>query len=164
MKPGDAGFLEVIEKFGWHVMNVAPRVDSQDKQEWFSYTTGLFRSFQSPEIILCGLGSDVAWPTLNEIGNAFKAGRKFELEKDYTDIFAEDVKCRFRAVDVSRYGDYVGWSQWFYEGSEFPLWQCFWPDKNGYYPWEESCHRSIVELQPLLYQLDHSKRIAGRSG
>jgi hypothetical protein len=40
---GDAKFLEIIDKFGWHVMSVAPRADSQDKAEWFSYSTGLFR-------------------------------------------------------------------------------------------------------------------------
>jgi len=41
----DAKFLEIIDKYGWHVMSVAPRSDFQDKQEWFSYSTGLFMRF-----------------------------------------------------------------------------------------------------------------------
>jgi len=152
LKPGDARFLEVIDKYGWHVMSVSPRVDFDDAQEWFSYSTGLFMRFQHPEIILCGLDSDVSTRIINTIGDELKSGRKFNLDTECSDIFAGDVKCRFRAVHSSRYAEYVGWAMWFYEGEHFPLWQCFWPDKSGRYPWDEGCNHSIVELQPLLYK------------
>jgi Domain of unknown function (DUF4262) len=122
---GDAKFLEIIEKFGWHVMSVCPRKDSIDQQEWFSYSTGLFAQFQRPEIILFGLAANTGSRIINEIGNAVKVGREFELDADYTDIFADAVKCRFRCVQASRYSEYVCWSTWFYEGDEFPVWQCF---------------------------------------
>jgi len=48
--------------------------------------------------------------------------------------------------------------QWFYESDDFPVGQCFWPGKNGYYPWEEACPPSIVELQPLLYEPFRARR------
>ena len=89
---GDAKFLEIIKKFAWHVMSVAPRRDSTDKQECFSYSTGLFAQFQRPEIILFGLDANTANRIINEIGNAMKAGREFELDTDYADIFADAVK------------------------------------------------------------------------
>jgi len=155
---GDAEFLRVIDEYGWHVMSVAPRVGSKEKQQWFSYSTGLFASFQHPEIILCGLDRDDAAGIINDIGGAVKSGRKFSLETDYTDILANNIKCRFRLVDPSQYGEYVCFSQWFYETDDFPVWQCFWPDKNGRYPWDEACDSSVVELQPLLYQPFRSKR------
>ncbi len=150
--PNDAKFLEIVDKYGWHVMSVAPRANSQDRQEWFSYSTGLFMRVREPEIILCGLDSNVAVRIINEIGHALESGRKFKLETDYTDIFANDVKCHFRAVHLSQYGEYVCWSQWFYESKDFPVWQCFWPDKGGHYPWEAGCHPEIVALQPSLYE------------
>jgi hypothetical protein len=146
----DAKFLEIIDRYGWHVMSVAPRADSQDKQEWFSYSTGLFMRFGHPEIILCGLDADIAIRIINAIGNAVKSGRKFDLDTDYRDIFANDVKCCFRAVHLSQYSDYVCWTQWFYERDVFPVWQCFWPDKAGNYPWESACHPEVAELQPCL--------------
>ena len=65
LSPASSKFLEIIDQFGWHVMSVAPRVDSQDKQEWFSYSTGLFREFGHPEIMLCGLDSTTAMAILN---------------------------------------------------------------------------------------------------
>ena len=155
---GDAEFLRIVDEFGWHVMSVAPRVGSKEKREWFSYSSGLFMRFNHAEIILCGLDSDDAANIINEIGRGVKSGRKFSLDADYSDILANDVKCRFRAVDTSQYHEYVCFSQWFYESDDFPVWQCFWPDKNGYYPWEEACHSSIVELQPLLYEPFRAKR------
>ena len=36
----DAKFLEIIDKYGWHVMSVAPRVG--EAGDMFSYSTGLF--------------------------------------------------------------------------------------------------------------------------
>jgi hypothetical protein len=148
----EARFLEIIDKFGWHVMNVAPRTDSKDKQEWFSYSTGLFMNFRHPEIILCGLHSDVSTRIINEIGNAIKSGSRFDLDTDYPDIFAGNVKCRFRVVHASHYGEYVCWAQWFYESDDFPVWQCFWPDKANHYPWESACHPEVTALQPFLYK------------
>jgi hypothetical protein len=38
---GDARFLEIIDKYGWHVMSVAPLVG--EKGQSFAYSTGLFR-------------------------------------------------------------------------------------------------------------------------
>lgn len=157
LKPGDAKFLEIVDKFGWHVMNVAPRVDSDEAKEWFSYSTGFFMRFQHPEVLLCGLDADVSTQIINSIGDELKSGRRFELDADYGDIFGDDVKCRFRVVHSSQYAEYVGWSIWFYDGEHFPLWQCFWPDKSGNYPWDETCNRSVAELQPLLYK--PSKRL-----
>lgn len=136
-------------------MSIAPRVDSDDKQEWFSYSTGLFRKFRHPEIILCGLSSNTALAVINEIGNGIESGRKFALNKDYSDIFDDNVKCRFRAMHLSRYGEYVLMSRWFYEGDQFPVWQCLWPDEVGLYPWEADCDPGVVELQPRLYEEQH---------
>jgi hypothetical protein len=152
LKPGDARFLEIIDKYGWHVMSVAPRADSDDAEEWFSYSTGLFMRFQHPEIILCGLDTSVSQQIINAIGNEVKTGRKFDLDTDYADIFSDEDICRFRVVHASQYGEYVCWSQWFYEGEPFPAWQCFWPDQAGKYPWDKDCDPSVVELQPLLYK------------
>ena len=75
---GASEFLRIIDEYGWHVMSVAPRVDSEEKREWFSYSTGLYMRFQHPEIIVCGLDSDQATYIINDIGEAVKAGRKFE--------------------------------------------------------------------------------------
>ena len=146
----DAKFLEIIEKCGWHVMNVAPRTGSGDKEEWFSYSTGLYFRFRQPEIILFGLDSSTSTRILNEIGNQMKKGQAFRPEIDHDEIFANNVSCQFKPVHPSQYREYVGFSIWFYETPDFPLWQCFWPDRHGIYPWQQGCNRDVSQLQPIL--------------
>jgi hypothetical protein len=150
LSPADAKFLEIIERYGWHVMSVAPRTGSADKEEWFSYSTGLYLRFGQPEVIVLGLDSDTGTRIVNEIGEQMKGGRKFELGTDYRDIFADDVPCQFKPVHRSQYGQYVCFSTWFYEATDFPVWQCFWPDRDGIYPWLQDCNDEVAHLQPLL--------------
>ena len=147
----DQKFLKIIDDFGWHVMSVAPRVNSDDEQEWFSYSTGLYRAFGHPEILLMGLNSELAIGLINDIGSEVKLGRKFKQKTQCGEIFGGGVKCQFRAVLPDNYGDYVLFSEWFYENSDFPVWQCFWPDKAGKYPWQKDCSRRVAKLQRLLY-------------
>lgn len=151
LPPVDAQFLEIVDKYGWHVMSVCPRADSDDKQEWFSYSTGLFMRHAHPEIIIFGLSSQNGLGIINHIGEKIKAGKAFELDKDQSGILADGFKCRFREVHRSQYAEYVCSSIWFYEGEDFPVWQCFWPDDGGHFPWDASCDPSVVEAQPMLF-------------
>ena len=146
----DAKFLEIISKFCWHLMSVAPRVGEEGNI--FTYSTGLFLNFKHPEIILCGLDSNTSFKIVNAIGRQVQAGKTFQVSEPYADIFANDVRCIFRPMQVTHYGDYVCWSQWFYEGPNFPVLQCFWPDKSGLFPWEDGCHPSVVKAQPQLFR------------
>jgi hypothetical protein len=146
----DSKFLEIIDKYGWHVMNVAPRVGEGGVV--FSYSTGMYFHYKQPEIILCGLSPDTSTRIINEIGHQIRSGVTFRLEEPYSDIFADPVKCVFRLVQVALYREYVCWSQWFYEGNGFPVWQCLWQDKSGFFPWEAGCHPDVVLAQPQLFR------------
>jgi hypothetical protein len=123
LTPSDAKFLEIIDKFQWHVMSVAPRIDEEGEN--FSYSTGLFMRFKHSEIILFGLDPDTSQVIINDIGKSVEAGNAYELDRDYADIFADGVNCRFRPVLPAHYKEYVGWSLWFYEQEQFTLVHCF---------------------------------------
>ena len=55
-------------------------------------------------------------------------------------------------MHVSWYSEYVLMSQWFYGDDSFPVWQCFWSDDDGYYPWDPTCDLGVVKSQPKLYE------------
>jgi Domain of unknown function (DUF4262) len=148
LPPADAKFLQIIEEYGWHVMTVAPRV-GDDAALW-AYSTGLYYSYGHPEIILFNLKADTLPQIINTIGQSVKTGKKFEPGPTYADVF-DNYQCSFRAVDSSQYEAYVGFSLWFYESSDFPILQCFWPDKSHRFPWEPPCEDWVREAQPLLY-------------
>jgi hypothetical protein len=148
LHPSDVKFLEIVKKFGWHVMTVMPRTG--ERGSLFSYSTGLFRTYQHPEILLFNLPVETMPQIINEIGNQVKAGKKFEPGPSYSDILAS-CSCVFRPVLEEHFSEYVGYSLWFYDGDPFALLQCFWPDPNGRFPWEPDCDARYRDSQPLLY-------------
>lgn len=88
---------------------------------------------------------------VNTIGSEIKAGFKFESGSKYHNVFAK-CGCQFRPVDPTWYPNYFGWAMWFYNGEPFPVLQCFWPDREGHYPWDPACSPAVVQLQPLLFK------------
>jgi hypothetical protein len=120
--PSDQKFLSQIETYGWNVTNVFRR-EGEIGPDW-SYSTGLFHSFQHPEIVIFGLELDNMQKIVNTIGSAIKGGARFESGNEYQDILAR-CGCQFRTVDASRYKDYLGWAIWFYNGEQFPVCNVF---------------------------------------
>jgi len=62
----------------------------------------------------------------------------------------EDSKVIFRTVETKFYRDYLGYDRWFYQGDQFPVVQCVWPDSKHRYPWHPEVSQTIVALQPVL--------------
>lgn len=48
------------------------------------------------------------------------------------------------------YQDYFGYALWFYEGPNFPMLQCVWPDQNNRFPWDSEFDAQMVDNQPVL--------------
>jgi Domain of unknown function (DUF4262) len=144
----DQKFLSNIETHGWVVTKVFKR-EGETGPEW-AYSTGLFHSYQHPELAIFGLDLDNMHRIINNIGDAVKSGMSFRPGSEYQEIFAR-CGCRFQPVNTGFYRNYFGWGIWFYESDPFPVLQCFWPDREGKYPWDSGCVPEVVAAQPLLY-------------
>jgi uncharacterized protein DUF4262 len=148
LRPVDAGYLAKIDEHGWAVMKVAPRVG--DAGDCFAYSTGLFRKFGQPEILIFGLELDLMHQMINIVGKQMRSGVHFEANHGYSDIL-DRYDCQFRVVHKTQFRDYLGFSIWFYEGLDFPALQCFWPDREGYFPWQDGYSPGLRKLQPFLF-------------
>lgn len=87
--------LDDVATYGWHVVNVLTDADGPG----FSYTIGLFQSFQHPEILVVGLPSGVAHPVLNELGEAARSGRGHVAGATYDD-YLEGFQCTRDSADA----------------------------------------------------------------
>jgi hypothetical protein len=144
----DIEALNRIRTRGWETIAVFPNRPEQGPE--FAYSTGLFNSFNHPEVILLGLPLRSCAGIVDKIGTKVKDGKRYEPGPVYTDI-VEDVPLAFKEVHRSRYSDYVGRALWFYENDPFPLIQCFWPDDDVRFPFDAGCGEFPKRLQPLLY-------------
>jgi len=149
LSASDTKFLQDIQTHGWHVTRVFAS-KGEAGPEW-AFSTGLFQSFSHPEVVVFGLTLDVCMSIVNGIGLQVKAGKRFESVGEYGDILNEPYKCAFRLVQPTHYREYLGRALWFYEDDPFPTTQCFWPDKDGKFPWDESCNSVVRDGQPLLF-------------
>src|SRR5947199_6255865 len=134
----DAKVLNDIREVGWHITGVFAQ-KHETGPDW-AFSIGLFHSFGHPEVILLGLPFQSCMDVVSVIGTQVKAGVSYEAGGQHADILQDPYECVFREVDPSHYRDHVGYALWFYDGDPFPLLQCFWPDKQGYYPWNDGCN------------------------
>jgi hypothetical protein len=119
----------------------------------WAFSVGLFRTYRHPEIVVFGLPVELAHRVINGIGADIKAGKAFASGQEYAE-FLEGVRCMFRSVDTTWYLPFLGYARWYYQGNDFPVLQCIWPDKQQRYPWQPGFKKAWLGKQPLLYEAD----------
>ena len=143
----DRNILGDIEKTGWSVAQINP--DAPNAQPFYSFSVGLYHSYQHPEIILLGLPHNVAGPVINKIGGYIKLlKKKVEPDRVCSDFLT--TGCVFKLVDPRHYQTYLGYNRWLYGGNNFPMLQCVWPLKSGLYPWDKGYPPQGAQYQPFL--------------
>ena len=134
-----------VERHGWNVTNIHER----DGAPGWAFTIGLFETFGHPEVAIFGMDLQTRHSILNWIGKNVREGNSFTAGQEHDWVF-EGYNCWSRDVQRSWYKDLFGWAVWFYGGTEFPMVQCFWPARDGTYPWEDAS--AFFVRQPLLYE------------
>jgi len=139
--------IEDIAKFGWHCVHIL----AEGEQPQYSFTVGLFHTYQHPELIIFGLPSKVAHQILTTAADAAKSGQPLDLSAP-TDELLNDYSCCFIEVPSSQYYEHVGLCRWYYEGNGFPLYQVVWPSRSGFFPWHSRAPEAFRAAQPVLGQ------------
>jgi hypothetical protein len=130
----DAGIVDNVRQYGWSSLMVAGPVD-------FAYTVGLWHTFRRPELVMFGLTGNNMQLWLNAcVERAGDAGWPAEGEEFHGVI--EGFSTQLRAVDSSWHDALFGSANRFYSGHTVPVLQVVWPDRNGYWPWDEQATQS----------------------
>jgi hypothetical protein len=152
----DQRILDDVAQYGWHVIKV---IELADSPGW-AYSIGLYRTFNHPEIVVFGLNADLMHSIINFIGNDVRSGKRFEEDKHYPDLI-EAYSCTFKPVSVIWHYPFLGYADWFYNGPDYPVLQCIWPDKKSLYPWVACFNPDWAYAQPLLFHNDSTMTRAG---
>lgn len=137
--------LENIEKYGLSVQYV---FDNEENFQ-FSYSIGLYQTYQHPEIIIIGLRQELMHTIINNLANDIKNGKRYDAYTWSSNVL-DDFECYFIEVEKTKYDEYVLGDIRLYGGNNFPLLQCIYPTTKGIYPWEDTWPDNIKNLQPLL--------------
>jgi hypothetical protein len=137
--------LNNIAEFGWHAVNV---IEDDGHPPW-SFTIGLYETWQHPELIVIGRSRATAHKMLESIATQIDEGCAPDL-RDPDSYLLLGIPCHFLEVNLRYYSDYVGFALWYYRKRRFPLYQIIWPGNEGLYPWDERAAKAFKEWQPVL--------------
>ncbi|MAK61537.1 MAG: hypothetical protein CMK09_11195 [Ponticaulis sp.] len=148
-------FLEAIKKEGIVVTHVAdgemPGIGYP-----YSYTTGLYAQYRRPEIIICGMSSQMTHQTLHAMHVHIRNGANwFETGKLYDTIFKE-FQVTFIEVSEAGHAAHLHWATWYYQTMQamtelVPAIQMVWPaTTTKAFPWQPGWPEELNAFQPLL--------------
>lgn len=137
--------LDDIANFGWHCVGIF----AEGEQPQYSFTVGLFQSYNHPELIIFGLAPKIAHQILCIVADAAKLGGPLDLTQP-SDALVNDYLCCFAQVPVSEYHEHVGFCRWYYGGNDFPLYQIVWPSRAGLFPWHPQAAPEFRAVQPVI--------------
>ncbi len=139
--------LDNIEKYGFSVIHVAESYNGADEEPGFSYSIGLYKTYQLPEILIIGLDQELRHALIDNICTGYEEGTGLKVGAFNPDI-VEHFDCLVVDVEKEHYPEYLGWARWFYKGDDFPTVQVVYPDLLGCFPWDKDFSRHIK--QPVL--------------
>ena len=139
--------LDNIDKYGCNVTHV---FQNGLVQPSFTYTTGIFKCTGKPELIITGLNPNVAHFVCNYYCKRIQSGKTFETSTFYNG-FIEGFDVMFKKMRKTRYDNWLGLSNWFYEGEHFDVYQMIYPDVDGTFHWDDRASEELKFLLPELY-------------
>jgi Domain of unknown function (DUF4262) len=142
--PEQQQLLADIAESGVHIAHV-----EDDDGDSYSYTVGLWASFEQPEVIVFGMPEDVARDLLDTVADEAAEDRKFRAGEKHDGLLI-GYPARFFDVPAEPRTRLLPHAAWAYEDAEFPCVQLVWPDKQGRWPWEPGVRDGFAAAQPVL--------------
>lgn len=138
--------LKNVQKYGWHANGIPGEGSSPN----WAYSVGLFAKYGQPELVVFGLEIATMHEMISRYADLMQAGKEFRDGAKVDGIL--DKPCVLRKVHLPWREPLLRSASWYYHYQEYPVLQCFWPDRHGYFPWENRCSKASCKAQPLLYQ------------
>jgi hypothetical protein len=145
MDERDQKALDDIEEYGCHVMNVM----EGDDEPSFTYSIGINKKQNKPDVVILGLKSELAHSMANNYKNRLLDGEVFEPGNYYSDFLGDFDVC-FVKVSKKYFKEYFGWGLWLHKGDDFEMLQMVWPTTDGVWPWGENKSDFYKWAQPIL--------------
>jgi hypothetical protein len=138
--------LQDIQESGFHVVYVPEDYNHVD----FCYSIGIEQTLGRPELVVTGLGKDVADSCIKTYYMRAKEGTSFLPDLAYPG-FLDGSEVLFMPVDRINYAEYLGWGLWLYKGDSFRALQLVYPSSSGTWPWDPDLPHGYAWSMLRLY-------------
>lgn len=141
----DRAILGHIAGYGWSVIGI----EEDDEGPTYSFSVGLYHTLGAPELLVVGQKPPTAQGIINHAAELMRDGRRF-ADGERTDDILGGYPAVFAAVDPRYHREYLGYARWLYRGSDFPVLQIVWPDRDGRFPWDDGYPAALFARQRVL--------------
>lgn len=137
-----------IERVGWSAIGVFPTESEPVEMPRFTYTVGFREHDEHPEMIVLGLGFEIAHAVLATLYERVAAGERFGDGEAVSEIL-RGYDARLKAVDEHP----CNLARRYYDLAELPVLQVEWPDKDGHFPDDPLCRPDYALMQDITRTL-----------
>jgi hypothetical protein len=145
--PEQQRVLHDISRFGCHAIHV----QAAGAQPAYTYTVGIHRTQQLPDLVVFGQPHPKAHRLLHGYNLRLRRGERF-VEGQMAGGFLVLQDVALRPVHRSHHAHYFSWNLWLHDGVDFPMLQLVYPTREGVWPWDAMAGDWFRQLQPLLDQ------------
>ena len=141
--------VDSVARRGVYVVNVLPHPDGSDGEEVFTYTVGLVKSMQWPEMICFGLGTNEMTEMLGLAIEECWEGKVRPSDGLILNKVLNGVPAKLVRNDKIP-DNYMRYADWFADHEGLPKpnrLQLMWPDRNGVFPDDERCLPDVRAAQ-----------------
>lgn len=136
--------VKSIQKHGFFFTYVSE--DGHSSSDSFSFTTGLWKTLNFPEIITFGLPREACAALFSDVFDQIKNG--VDLSFDQHLHHMGNLPIVLTPARRETNNAYLLTAKWFYETDDFPVIQLLWPDPEGRFPWEARFDPRFADHQP----------------
>lgn len=141
--------LKNVEKYGWAVVGVL----EDDDYPGFTYTIGLEKNYNMPEIIIFALSPKLAHHLIENI-----IKNKMTIETSTVNYELTNFPSVFAKInDQKNIDEHFLFAKHYYEEESFNAVQLYWSDKEGRLPFEKEFDEEFIPYQPFLGMIDQEK-------
>jgi hypothetical protein len=138
-----------VQQSGLHIADAFPDENAPGFSVFFSYTAGVWQTFEQPELIVFGLRPEAAHAILHVAADHIRHGQRY-VDGDQADDITRDYLVHFRAAPT----DHPRWpmsvTSAYYGHRNYPVLQLVMPDKDHHWPWEPECDPLVAYSQQLI--------------
>ena len=136
--------VKTIQKHGFFFTYVSD--DGQSSSDSFSFTTGLWKTLNFPEIITFGLPREACAALFPDVFDQINHGINLPFDQPLSHMGNLPIVLSPGRREANN--AYLLTANWFYETDDFPVIQLFWPDPEGRFPWESQFDQRFADHQP----------------
>ena len=140
----------MVETHGYALEAVIADASTDPPQPAYAYTVGFPEAFGFPEVALFGLTPSAASGLVGLVADCLRGGTEIPVGVEVVGLLDGELRCCFAPVDLVIWSPmFPICSAWRRDGT-FDLVQLFWPDRNGFLPYEPGYNPAMVLAQPVI--------------